>query len=101
MNFPAKTWVPDVRLERDDGEGEEDEVEAAEAVLERHEVEVRVGAGEVHLDDVHVRHVGHHEDHREGRQEEEVEQRGRGRALGRQRKNRKCSLFSLRTNPPL
>ena len=58
-------------------------MEAAEAVLERHEVEVRVGAGEVHLDDVHVRHVGHHEDHREGRQEEEVEQRGRGRALGR------------------
>ena len=85
--------VPDVWLEDDDGEGDEDEVEAAEAVLERHEVEVRVGGGEVdleviggvtmevgqllmtplgdpstttHLDEVHVRHVGHHEDDREG-----------------------------------
>ena len=42
--------VPDVWLEDDDGEGDEDEVEAAEAVLERHEVEVRVGGGEVDLE---------------------------------------------------
>ena len=28
-----------------------------------------------HLDEVHVRHVGHHEDDREGREEEEVEYR--------------------------
>ena len=81
--------VPDVWLECDNGEGEEDEVEAAEAVLERHEVEVRVGARQVHLHHVHVSHVRHHEDHREGRQQQEVQERGR--SLGRRERILNCT----------
>ena len=63
----------DLRSENQDEQGSEDEVEAAEAILEGHEGEVGLGGGQVHLGHVHVGRVEDQEHQGEGEQEAKVQ----------------------------
>ena len=72
--------LSDVRLNEQDGQGQEDQMETSEAVLESHEGEVSLVLGQVHLRHVHVRRVGDQEDEAHDDDKSDVQETG---ALGR------------------